>query len=137
MSKKDVGILSLLAGAVLILIGMFAASWKLILYPYFVMVGIILAIGLGKILQQTKHLIIIPLVSSAMFIILFMLLDANGWTSATGGGNETKYFLGLVPTTFIYLVFVSSTVILLSFLYIWGFSYQNKIEIDKNRTFRM
>jgi hypothetical protein len=137
LSKKDIGILLFLAGTVLILIGMLVTSWKLILYPYFVMIGIILAISLGKILLSSKHLIIIPAVSSAIFIILFMLLDANGWTSATGGGNATKYFLGLVPTTFIYLVFVSSTVILLSFLYIWVFYYQNKLKIDKNRTLHM
>jgi hypothetical protein len=137
MSKKDVGILLLLAGAVLILIGMLATSWKLILYPYFVMIGIILTISLGKILRQTKHLIIIPAVSSVIFIILFILLDVNGWASATGGGNETKYFIGLVPTTFIYLVFVSSTVIFLSFLYIWVFYHQNKLKIDKNRMFYM
>jgi hypothetical protein len=134
MIKKDVGILLLLAGSVLILIGMLATSWKLILYPYFVMIGIILTIGLEKILQHNKHLIIIPTVSSAIFIILFMLLDVNGWTSATGGGNETKYLLGLVPTTFIYLVFVSSITIFLSFLYIWFFYYQNKLKIIKNRT---
>ncbi|GMB08154.1 hypothetical protein [Thermolongibacillus altinsuensis] len=135
MSKKDVGILLLLAGTVLILIGMLATSWELILYPYFVMIGIILAIGLGKILLSSKHLITIPSVSSAIFIILFMLLDVNGWASATGGGNATKYFLGLVPTTFIFLVCVSSTVILLSFLYIWVFNYENRLKINKNKTF--
>ncbi|PAE33765.1 hypothetical protein [Bacillus sp. 7884-1] len=111
---------------VLIIIGMLVGSFRLIIYPYIVLVGILLLIGLAKKIIVNKKIIWIPTIVTFLFLLLQGWLDIATLHSPIGGGN---LILGFTISTAIYYVGIWTLCASFSLIYVWTFS---KPEVKKS-----
>jgi len=102
----------------------------MVLYPYLVVIGIGFLFSLGR-RQNSKRFLVIPGGAMLLYFLLFLWLDVLGWDSISGGGEHSSYYFGLVPTTAVYLIGVSSTVIVFSLLYSWMLN--SDVEVSRER----
>jgi hypothetical protein len=104
---------------VLIIIGMLVGSFRLIIYPYLVLVGILLFIGLAKKIKVNKKIIWIPTIVTFLFLLLQGWLDLATLSSPIGGEN---LIFGFTISTAIYYLGIWTLCASFSLIYVWTFS---------------
>ncbi|KAA0965210.1 hypothetical protein FQ087_02550 [Sporosarcina sp. ANT_H38] len=124
MSISDKIIYTFLLLVSVTLIGMLTGSWRIILYPYLVVIGIAILAGLVKNVKRNPRKIWIPASVSLAYIILYSWLDMITIDSPTGG---TSYILGLTPSMAIYLLGIWPLANLICLLYAWTFTYEESV----------
>jgi len=124
MSISDKIIYTILLLVSVTLIGMLTGSWRIILYPYLVVIGIAILAGLVKNVEKNPRKIWIPASVSLAYIILYSWLDVSTIDSPTGG---TSYILGLTPSMAIYLLGIWPLANLVCLLYAWTFTYEESV----------
>lgn len=97
MSNKSVYAFAVLL--LLVIIGMLTGSFRLVIYPYMLIVGLLLLGGLTKKLNVNKKLIWIPTVITVLFLLLQLCLDLVTLHSPIGNG---KLIFGITTSTAIY-----------------------------------
>ena len=71
----------------IVIIGMLTASFRLVIYPYMLIVGLLLFSGLAKKRNVNKNLIWIPTVITLLFLMLQLCLDLVTLHSPIGNGK--------------------------------------------------
>lgn len=117
---SDVALLVLM---VVMLIGMLTGSWRAVLYPYLVVIGLCLAVGLVKAICRWKHLIALPVAVPVLYLALFVVLDVLTVKEPTGGSGTV---FGLVPSTALYLLGIWPLALVLTLLYAWTFDHASR-----------
>jgi hypothetical protein len=124
MSNKSVYAFAALL--VLIIIGMLTGSFRLIIYPYIFIIGLLLLSGLAKKVKVNKKIIWIPTVVTCLFLLLHTWLDVATLHSPTGGVN---LIFGFTLSTAIYYFGIWILCASFSLLYVWTF---NKPEVTQS-----
>jgi hypothetical protein len=124
MSNKSVYAFAALL--VLIIIGMLIGSFRLVIYPYMFVIGILLFSGLAKKVKVNKKIIWIPTIVTFLFLLLQTWLDIATLHSPTGGVN---LILGLTVSSAIYYFGLWTLCASFSLLYVWTF---NKPEVAQS-----
>lgn len=81
------------------LIGMLTTSWRVVLYPYLVVIGIVVLLGVGRRRVHDRVLLGLGLGVTLVYLALYLWLDLAMGSEL---GASTKLVAGLVPTTAIY-----------------------------------
>lgn len=84
MSFSDKLIYTLLVLVSITFIGAITGSWRFILYPYLIVIGIAILFGLLKSIKQNPRKIWIPVSVSVLYIILYVSLDIMTINTPTG-----------------------------------------------------
>lgn len=101
MHVKDEMIYLFLGLISLSLIGMLFESWRIILYPYLLVVGLMVLFGLWKpIKRYASKKKYIPSIVAFVYLLLFLLLDIMTRHSFSGG---VGYIFGLTPSMALYM----------------------------------
>lgn len=119
MSFTDKLIYLLLVLVGLTFIGTLTGSWHLILYPYLIVIGIAVLFGIMKNVKQSPNKIWIPVIVSAVYLILYIWLDMLTQNSPTGGEG---YIFGLTPSMALYILLIWPIANIMCLLYAWTFS---------------
>jgi CDP-diglyceride synthetase len=125
MFSVNKSIYIMLLAVLIIMAGMLFESWRLVLYPYMVIIGICVAIGLSKAIKRNKNFIWLPISITVIFTILFIAIDV---LTLDPSSNLDTHFLGLSPSTAVLLLGVWPVVVLLSLVYSITFSSADKLE---------
>lgn len=115
VSKLIYGLLGLV---IVLIIGMLTSSWRLILYPYVIIIGLSMLFGILKSLKQKHILIFAPVLITLLLLILFLSLDIITVRSPFGGSG---YVLGMTPSIAIVLLGIWPTAILVTLAFRWTF----------------
>lgn len=102
-------------------IGMVFQSWRIILYPYLIVIGITVLIGMWKSIKHIPYKIWIPVIVSIIYIVLYGGLDFISHGSPTEGDY---YIFGLTPTMALYLMGLLPLAVLICLLYALTFTSQ-------------
>lgn len=101
MRSTDRLVMLLLVLACIMLIGMLTASWRVVLYPYLVVIGVIILLGVGTRRSHDPVLrwmgIGVPLGYFALYLWLEVAMRGEP-------GESSNLVFGLVPTTAIYFL---------------------------------
>lgn len=113
--------------AILMIIGMFASSWRMILYPVILVMGISILFGSLSELPDRKR----PLLVAGSIVVLFGLLFTS-IDIMTGGdptGRSTNYVLGMTPPTALYMISFPLLTVLAGLLYALTFRQEDVEEV--------
>ncbi len=108
--------------AILMIIGMFASSWRMIVYPVILVMGISILFGFVSELPNRKRPLLVAGSVVVLFGLLFTLIDIM-----TGGdptGRSTNYVLGMTPPTALYMISFPLLIVLAGVLY--GLTFQQE-----------
>lgn len=103
----------------LVIIGLLIGSFRLVIYPYMVIVGLLLMGGLAKKLNVNKKIIWIPTVVTTLFLLLQIWLDLVTLHSPIGNGT---LIFGITPSTAIYYLGIWLICASFSLIYAWTFN---------------
>ncbi|KRF15506.1 hypothetical protein ASG90_12525 [Nocardioides sp. Soil797] len=99
MRSTDRLVMLLLLLACIMIAGMLTTSWRVVLYPYLVVIGVIILLGVGTRRSRDSVLmwmgIGVPLGYLAFYLWLEVAMQGDG-------GASTNLVAGVVPTTAIY-----------------------------------
>ncbi|HEY8343382.1 MAG TPA: hypothetical protein VIK75_10390 [Calditerricola sp.] len=123
MRADDRAMVALLALVVVMLVGMLTGSWRAVLYPYLVVIGLCLAVGLVEAIRRWRRLIILPVAVTVLYLGLFVLLDVLTGKEPTGGSGTV---FGLVSSTALYLLGIWPLALVLALLYAWTFDHASQ-----------
>lgn len=119
MSRVDKMMYAFLLLVSLILIGMILGSWRMVLYPYLIVIGLSMIFGLLKDIEEDSRKLWIPVVVSSIYLILYIAYDMITVQSPTGG---TDFVFGLTPAMALYIMGIWPMAVLVCLLYAWTFS---------------
>lgn len=125
MSNSDKLIYLLLFLVSLIFIGAMTGSWRIILYPYLIIVGIAVLFGIWKSVHRNPRKIWIPIAVSILYLFLYGWLDIMTLVKPTGGDG---YIFGLTPSMALYLLLIWPLANIMCLLYAWTFSYEKTVK---------
>ena len=83
----------------IMLVGMLTASWRVVLYPYLVVIGIVILLGVGRRRHHDRVLMGLGVGVTLVYLALYLWLDM---TMGSELGASTDLIAGVVPTTAIY-----------------------------------
>lgn len=129
MSFPDKLMYTLLFLVSLILIGMITGSWRIILYPYLIVIGISVLFGMLKSVKSNPRRIWVPVSVSIIYLILYGWLDIMTNDLPTGGIN---YLFGLTPSMALYILGIWPFAVLVCFLYAWTYSFDKTLKHGNN-----
>lgn len=118
MSFIDKLIYALLCLVIITFIGTITGSWRFILYPYLIVIGIAILFGILKNVKQNPLKIWIPISVVIVYIILYVWLDIMTIDTPTGG---SQYIFGLTPSMALYILGIWPLANLICLLYAWTF----------------
>lgn len=127
MELSDRLIYALLGLMVLMIIGMLASSWRMILYPVILVMGISILFGSLRELPDRKRPLLVAGSVVGLFGLLFITIDIM-----TGGeptGRSTNYVLGMTPPTALYMISFPLLVVLAGVLYALTFQQEDVEEV--------
>src|SRR5699024_11773915 len=81
------------------LIGMILQSWRMILYPYLIVIGITILIGMWKSIIHVPKKFVIPIIVPFIYFIYYGLLDI---LSLHPIADKDSYLFGMHPTLSLY-----------------------------------
>lgn len=119
-------IYALLGLVVLMLIGMIFSSWRVVLYPFLVIVGINILFGFTKELPGGKRPFLVAGPVVGLLIVLFVALDVISGGEPTG---STNYVLGMTPPMALYVIGFPVLIVLVGFLYALTFTNEDVEEV--------
>lgn len=113
---------ALLGLSALMLVGMFTASWRLVLYPILFMIGISVLFGFTRELSRGRRGLAVAGAIVVLFGAFFVTLDIM-----TGGEPtaSTSYILGMTPPTALYLLVWPVLVVAAGILYAVTFTQED------------
>lgn len=108
--------------AILMIIGMLASSWRMILYPIILVMGISILFGNLRELPERKQ----PLLVAGLVVVLFgsLFIAIDVMTGGDPTGRSTNYVLGMTPPTALYMIGFPLLVVLAGVLY--GLTFQQE-----------
>ncbi|KOP78554.1 hypothetical protein AMS59_11985 [Lysinibacillus sp. FJAT-14745] len=124
MSFIDKLIYTLLSLVIITFIGTITGSWRFILYPYLIVIGIAILFGILKNVKQNPRKMWIPVSVVIVYIILYAWLDIMTIDTPTGG---SKYIFGLTPSMALYILGIWPLANLICLLYAWTFSKEETL----------
>ncbi|HET6563740.1 MAG TPA: hypothetical protein VFG72_17860 [Marmoricola sp.] len=83
----------------IMLVGMLTTSWRVVLYPYLVVIGVMILLGVGKRRDHDKVLMGLGVGVTLVYFALYIWLDI---AMIPDLGSSTDLVAGVVPTTAIY-----------------------------------
>lgn len=83
----------------IMIIGMVTSSWRVVLYPYLMVIGVVILLGVGTRRNRDRVLMGLGVGVALVYIALYVWLDL---TMAPDLGSSTDLVGGVVPTTAIY-----------------------------------
>lgn len=93
-------LVNLLLGLVsVMLIGMLTGSWRVVLYPYLAVIGVVLLLGIGSSRHKDPIYFRFAVGISAIYFALYIWLDVVMGTDVT---VDTPLIGGVIPSTAIY-----------------------------------
>jgi hypothetical protein len=127
MSNRSIFVFAALL--VLIIIGMLAGSFRLIIYPYMLIIGLLLLIGLAKKIKVNKKIVWVPTIITLLFLLLQGWLDNATLQTPTGG---VKLIFGFTVTNAIYYLGIWTLCACFSLIYAWVFNQREGTEAAVN-----
>jgi hypothetical protein len=131
MALSDRLIYVLLGLTVLMIVGMLTSSWRMILYPVILVMGISILFGFLRELPERKRALLVAGSVAGGFALLFVIIDIM-----TGGeptGRSTTYVLGMTPPTALYMLGFPLLVVLAGVLYALTFQQEDVQEVLEER----
>lgn len=116
----------------LILVGMLLASWRIVLYPFFLVIGVSILFGFIRRIGGGDSRV--PALTAGSVVVLFFILFI--WVDILSGGEptgSTNYILGMTPTTALYVIGVPILVALPGLLYALTFTREDVGTIPEER----
>ncbi len=98
-TSTDRLVLLMLVLVSIMLVGMLTSSWRVVLYPYLVLVGVVILLGVGQRRQHDRVLMGLGIGVTVVYLALYLWLDV-AMTSELGASKTL--IGGVVPTTAIY-----------------------------------
>lgn len=98
-TSTDRLVILMLALVTLMLVGMLTASWRVVLYPYLVVVGVVILLGIGQRRHHDRVLLGLGVGVSLVYIALYLWLDV---TMDSDLGSSGHLIGGVVPSTAVY-----------------------------------
>ncbi|CAN5456467.1 MAG: hypothetical protein ACR2N0_13670 [Rubrobacteraceae bacterium] len=123
-SLSDRLVYVLLGLLALILIGMLLASWRVVLYPFLLVVGVSILFGFIRRISDGNSLV--PALVAGSVVVLFFILFI--WVDILSGGEptgSTNYVFGMTPAMAVYVIGVPILVALPSLLYALTFTRED------------
>ncbi|MGB3682076.1 MAG: hypothetical protein WA990_06270 [Rubrobacteraceae bacterium] len=114
----------------LMLIGMLLSSWRVILYPLILVIGISILFGYTRELAGRKWPFLVAGSVVVLYGLLFILLDLLTGGEPTG---STNYVLGMTPPMALYIISFPLLVILAGVLYGLTFKQEDVQEVIEER----
>lgn len=111
----------LLGLTVLMLIGMLTGSWRVILYPFLLVVGVSILFGFTREIGNRSRPLLIAGPVVILFVVLFLVLDISTGMQPTGSASRV---LGMTPPMAWYLLGFPPLTILVGVLY--AVTFQNE-----------
>ncbi|CAN5164834.1 hypothetical protein BH20ACT11_BH20ACT11_08270 [soil metagenome] len=111
----------LLGLTVLMLIGMLTGSWRVILYPFLLVVGVSILFGFTREIGNRSRPLLIAGPVVILFVVLFLVLDISTGMQPTGSASRV---LGMTPPMAWYLLGFPPLAILVGVLY--AVTFQNE-----------
>jgi hypothetical protein len=108
---------------------MITGSWRIILYPYLIVIGISVLFGMLKSVKSNPRRIWVPLSVSIIYLILYGWLDIMTIDIPTGGSN---LIFGLTPSMALYLLGIWPFAVLVCLLYAWTNSLEKPLKHEHN-----
>jgi hypothetical protein len=108
--------------SVLILIGMLTSSWRVVLYPFLLIIAICMLFGFATSARGRVTTLLMCFGVAAGYAFIF------GWVDAISGGEptgSTNYVLGMTPVTALYLIGVPLLVVVVGLLYALTFTRED------------
>lgn len=81
------------------IVGMLTASWRVVLYPYLIVIGVVILLGIGTRRSRDSLLMWMGIGVPLCYFVLYIWLDV---VMQGAEGASSDLILGLVPTTAIY-----------------------------------
>jgi hypothetical protein len=113
---------------VLSLVGMFLESWRLILYPYLIVIGVAITLGMWNSVKKKPGMLWVPIVIAGGYLTLFITLDVITRNDPAGGST---YILGMTPSLAIYLLGILPLAVIASLIYALIFDPGDTEEMEK------
>ena len=114
----------------LMLIGMLLSSWRVVLYPLILVIGISILFGYTKELPGRKWPLVVAGSTVVLYGLLFVVLDFLSGGEPTG---STNYVLGMTPPMALYIICFPLLVILAGVLYGLTFKQEDVQEVIDER----
>src|SRR5699024_5674372 len=130
MSRIDKIMYALLGLVFVMLIGMVTGSWRAVLYPYLIVIGLAIFLGLLKDIEKSPRKIWIPIIVSAIYLLLYIAHDFITLDSPTGGSS---FIFGLTPAMALYLIGIWPIAVLVCLLFAITFSSKQKEYHDEQQ----
>lgn len=116
MTLGDRLVAGVLGLTVLMLIGMIASSWRLVLYPYLIIVGIMILLGIGRKKSLKRLGLFWASAVTIIYIAVYIWLDIVFTNRDT---TDLSLIGGLAPSTAIYFFVIWPLGLLVALLYSW------------------
>ncbi|MCW1929410.1 hypothetical protein [Bhargavaea beijingensis] len=110
------------------LVGMFLESWRLILYPYLVVIGVAITVGMWNVVKKRPGMLWVPILIAGGYLALFIILDVITRNDPAGGSS---YVLGMTPGLAIYLLGILPLAVLASLIYALIFDPGDVAEMEQ------
>lgn len=123
-------IYALLGLVILMLIGMLISSWRVVLYPLLLVIGISILFGYTRELQSRKWPLLIAGSVVVLLGLLFIVLDIMTGGEPTG---STNYVLGMTPPMALYIIGFPLIIVLAGILYGLTFKQEDVQEVIQER----
>lgn len=121
---------ALLGLVILMLIGMLISSWRVVLYPLLLVIGISILFGYTRELQSRKWPLLIAGSVVVLLGLLFIVLDIMTGGEPTG---STNYVLGMTPPMALYIIGFPLIIVLAGILYGLTFKQEDVQEVIQER----
>ena len=123
-------IYAVLGLVILMLIGMLLSSWRVVLYPLVLLIGISILFGYTRELPGRKWPLVVAGSIVVLYGLLFILVDILTGGEPTG---STNYVLGMTPPMALYIISFPLLVILVGVLYGLTFKQEDVQEVIEER----
>lgn len=123
-SLSDRLVYVLLGLLALILVGMLLASWRVVLYPFLLVIGVSILFGFIRRIREGDSRV--PALTAGSVVVLFFILFI--WVDVLSGGEptgSTNYIFGMTPAMAVYVIGVPILVALPSLLYALTFTRED------------
>lgn len=114
MTRTDQAIYTLFGLAIVMVIGMVTGSWRAVLYPYLILVGLSIFLGLIKDVKRNPRKIWIPVTVTVIYLFLYIFHDVITIDSPAGGSG---FIFGLSPAMALYIFGIWPMAVLVCLLY--------------------
>lgn len=99
ITSTDRLVVLMLALVSIMLVGMLTSSWRVVLYPYLVVVGVVILLGVGQRRHHDRVLLGLGVGVTLVYLALYLWFDV---VMDSEPGSSTDLIGGVVPSTAIY-----------------------------------